>query len=737
MVRKLTLVVALLLALAAAGGPRALGGTPGPLSASTDPIDFKTIAVGDSPTIHVTITNEGGSAVTISGISTSNGGGDLSASGCPGAVLDPGNACDVNVTYSPSASGALPAGASLDIADDDASSPQSFGVQGSAVARRFAFSSTASPGFGTVAVGDTSNAKQVTVHNQTDFQADPDAHMTGPDASDFNLSGCGSAVGGGNDCTANVTFSPSRQGFESATLQVDGDTFTFTGTGAEQVAVSPLELAFGDQHVGTNSAAQPVTVTNNRDQAVTANVSNGNALDYNVDGSDCTNSQLAAHQSCTIWVVFSPNAVGIQAGTLTVEGHDVKLSGRGTAAIAAVAPGSISFGNEPIFTQSAAHFVTVTNTGNEDLHLAAPTLGGTNPAEFTISDTCQTSSPLPPNAQCTITVTFVPSVQLAVDAVLQIGSDANNGTQTVDLHGTGTASAVVFAPGPVAFERPHHAGTFSSPKTVTLTNRTSGPLTISRVHLGGPNPKSFRITAGTCAGRILAADATCTETVRFAPNDAGVKAASLTVNDDGPNAPHSVALTGTATYPRDDVAVRGAVGCDATRITWRRGGTSRRFARTVIVRSRTHVPTGPNDGTRIRHAAGVLNDGGLRHFTTYRYRVFALYHSRTRPGTLNHSRGVVLRLRTGQICRPMDGAVISDTTPTATWLRHSTLFGYSFLLFRGGEQVQQKRSLHARSFTFSGRRHLRHDSTYTLFLYAYPRSQPEGTFIGRTTFHVR
>ena len=144
------------------------------------------------------------------------------------------------------------------------------------------------------------------------------------------------------------------------------------------------------------------------------------------------------------------------------------------------------------------------------------------------------------------------------------------------------------------------------------------------------------------------------------------------------------------------------MGCDATKLTWRRGGSSRRFDRTVIVRRRTHIPAGPHDGTRLPHGAGVLHDRGLRHFTTYQYRVFALYRSRTRPGTLNHSRGVILRLHTGQICTPMDHGVISDTTPTAVWLPHSTLFGYSFLLFHAGDQVQQKRSLHARSFTFSG-----------------------------------
>ena len=732
--RKLVLLTAALLAVA--GGQDAFGGTPGPLSANPDPIDFQTVAAGDTPTIGVDITNtDDVNTVTITSVGTSGGGGDLSVgNACDGKALAPHDTCTVNVTYSPSTSGSIPGGASLDVTDDDASSPQSFAIQGSAVTHRFVFTSTPNASFGTVAVGDTAGPKQLTVHNQTSFSADPNAHMNGN--GDFNLSGCGSQVGGGNDCTASVTFSPSSQGAESATLQIDGDSFGFSGTGADQVTVGPASLPFGDQHVGTNSTPLPVTVTNNRTQAISVNFTNNNTADYGVNASDCS-GQLASGASCTLQVTFSPNSIGQQNGTLTVEGHGVSMTGRGTAATIETTPGSISFGNQPVFTQSNTVTVTVRNTGNEAMHIAAPSVGGNNPLQFTVSDNCQGASPLPAGGQCTVTVTFTPSLVAPLSATLNINTDAISGSDAVSLSGTGTPSAVAFSPGPVPFKRPHHAGTYSRPKTITLTNRTSGPLTISSVHLGGPNPRSFRITGGTCRGATIPADGTCTETVRFAPNEVGVKGASLDVTDSGPNSPHSVALTGTSTYPRDDVAVRGAVGCDATKISFRRGGKSHRFDRTVIVRSHTHVPRGPHDGTRLPHGAGVLHDRGLRHFTTYQYRVFALYRSRTRPGTFNHSRGVILHLRTGQLCTPMDGAVISDTSPTASWLAHSTLFGYSFLLFHGEDQVQQKRSLHSRSFTFSGRRRLRHGRTYTLFLYAYPASQPDGVFIGSTTFRVR
>jgi hypothetical protein len=734
------LVVAIAAVLALTGGSSAFGGTPGPLSANPDPVDFGTIAVSDAPaTVTVDITNTDDVAtITIGTVNTSGGGGDLSSdNGCDGAALDPHTSCQVKVTYNPSSEGSLGGGASLDVTDDDASSPQSFTIQGSAVSNRFTFTSPPSGNFGPVAIGDTSGPKQFTAHNQTSFDADPKAKITGSDAPDFNLSGCGSNVNGGGNCTASVTFSPSSVGPKSAMLQIDGDSVALSGTGVDPVTVQPTDLTFADQHVGTNSPAQPITVTNNQGQSITVNVS-GNPADYNVNASDCTGHQLGGNgATCTISVAFSPNSQGQHNETLTVEGQSVSLSGRGTAATANATPGSISFGNQPVFTQSATQTVTVTNNGNESMTMGAPALTGPGFDQFAISDGCQPVSPIAPGAHCSITVLFSPTSQGAQDAVLQINTSATNGQQTVQLHGTGTPSPIVFFPGPAPFNRPHHAGTFSTPKTITLTNRTSGPITISAVHLGGLNPRSFRITAGNCAGSTLAADGSCTEKVRFAPNDVGVKSASLVVDDDGPNSPHSVQLSGRATYPKDDVSVRGAAGCDATKITWRRGGASRRFDKTVIVRSRTHIPTGPSDGTRLPHGAGVLHDRGLHHFTAYDYRVFALYRSHTRPGTLNHSRGIILRLRTGEICTPMDGAVIGDTTPTASWLRHATIFGYSFRLFHGGEEVQKPRFVHSTSFTFTGRRRLHHGFTYTLFLYAYPASQPEGTSIGRTTFRVR
>jgi ASPM-SPD-2-Hydin domain-containing protein len=728
MMRKLTLVIVVL--LAATSGPTALGAVG--VAVNPGDLSFGRVATGDSPTQQEKITNGSGADAVIALDTGSNGAFSIVNDNCTGPLPD-GQNCTFGVQYNPSSAGG---DSSTLTVDEGAAGTDTFALSGTGVANRFIFTNPpGNPDFGNVAIGDTSGSKQITITNNTDYPDNPNVHLGGSDPGQFSESDdCGSNVA--NSCTAMVSFQPTSQGGKSANLQIDSDSFQFTGTGIGQFDVSPLSLSFGTQRVNTASTAQPITFTNHRNNAVNVIVSNGNSADYNVDDSNCVGG-VPAGQSCLVNVVFQPNTAGSQPGTVTVQGQDVSLSGTGTLPGASVSPGSIGFGNQPVSTSSAIRTITVTNNGSENLVFSQATLTGANPAQFTLSDTCFAASPLQPGDQCTMSVQFFPTSVGSASAVVQVNDNAPGSPQTVNVSGTGTPSAVVFKPSPVQFKRPHHAGTFSTPRTLTLTNKTNGPITVSKVGLAGQNPNSFRITGGNCPGATLPADGSCNETVRFAPNEVGVKGASLMVNDSGANSPHALALTGISTYPRDDVAVHGAAGCDATKITFRRGGSSSRFDRTVIVRSRTHIPTGPNDGTRRPHGAGVLHDRELDHFAAYEYRVFALYRSHTRPGTLNHSRGIILRLRTGEICTPMDGGVISDTTPTISWLKHSTLFGYSFLLFHAGDQVQQKRSVHATSFTLSGRRRLHHGLTYTLFLYAYPPAHPEGTPIGRTTFRVR
>ena len=218
-----------------------------------------------------------------------------------------------------------------------------------------------------------------------------------------------------------------------------------------------------------------------------------------------------------------------------------------------------------------------------------------------------------------------------------------------------------FAPSSVTFVTPITAGTGSPVHTVTVSNTTNASLPITGISIVGTNPKNFIRSADTCSGTTLTpngASSTCTVNVEFTPSAAGQRTALLQVNDSGPIAPHSheVTLTGTGLYPNDPKSVRGTVGCSSVRITWV-SPTATRYAGIQVVRNHAHFPTSPADGTTVPHTAvGVAVDKGLKHFTTYYYRVFARYHSLTHPGSLNYSAGVHFKEHTGEICTPQNGA---------------------------------------------------------------------------------
>jgi hypothetical protein len=83
----------------------------------------------------------------------------------------------------------------------------------------------------------------------------------------------------------------------------------------------------------------------------------------------------------------------------------------------------------------------------------------------------------------------------------------------------------------------------SAPKNVTLSNSGNTALSIGSIALAGANVPSFSQT-NNC-GSTLAADGSCTIAVRFKPNSAVSKSASISIHDNAAGSPQSVALSGT------------------------------------------------------------------------------------------------------------------------------------------------------------------------------------------------
>jgi hypothetical protein len=91
-------------------------------------------AVGaQSGTSTVTVTNIGGSAVTVSGVTSANAGEfPLLANTCAGSVVQPGGSCQVGIAFKPSAPGAR--SSSITIASNGSGNPQAITASGNGVA---------------------------------------------------------------------------------------------------------------------------------------------------------------------------------------------------------------------------------------------------------------------------------------------------------------------------------------------------------------------------------------------------------------------------------------------------------------------------------------------------------------------------------------------------------------------------------------------------------------------------
>ncbi len=580
--------------------------------------------------------------------------------------------------------------------------------------------------------------------------------LTGSNDFTIGTDNCnGAQLDPGNTCTVDIIFAPTSNGGENATLTINDDdstdgqqqqTIDLGGTGvATQFSLSgPRDV--GDQRVASTSGDQVETVTNNTDYSANPSgpsITGSGSGDFNVTGNNCSGS-VAGLATCTINVNFAPTGLGSTSATLNAGGQSVTLTGNGVAPNASLTPPSFGFGSQPVATSATTTF-TLQNTGTSPLNYGSTTEGGSNPGDFTENDAGCTGASLAPNATCPITVTFDPTTTGSRSATVTVhDDDPNNPTQTVTVTGNGTPSSVGFSPSSVTFVTPIPAGTASPVHTVTVSNTTNSNLPITGMSIVGANPKNFIKSADTCTGANLGPNQTCTIHVEFTPSAAGLRTALLQVRDTGPIAPHQhqVTLTGTGTYPHDPKRVRGSVGCASSRITWV-SPTATRFAGTIVVRNHAHFPVNAGDGTVVRHPAGAAADTGLKHFTTYYYRVFAKYHSLTHAGGVNYSAGVRLKERTGEICTPQNGARISDLTPTFTWLRANTQNGYAFVLQHSGETIwinytKQTQWHIPASWRYNKATHrLGHERSYAFYLYAYPSSHPKGILIGKVAFTTR
>ena len=252
-----------------------------------------------------------------------------------------------------------------------------------------------------------------------------------------------------------------------------GTTYTFTvslrnavGTGAPsalsnpvtpstvQLKPSPPE-AFGPVPVGVTSDPVVMTVSNSGPgpvQISPAFLDGANAADFQITADGCANQTLSgAFQSCQVSVVFRPGSAGDEVAYIHLPNNGPVGDSNGVLLGTGTGPGGYlsrspipnaccfaDFGVVPVGTTSPSQSLTLTNHGNQPLHIFSVAMqqGGQG---FSISSQNCAGATLPAGGatSCQVAVVFAPTGAGFFSDSVQVNSDAVNGQLSDGVNGQG------------------------------------------------------------------------------------------------------------------------------------------------------------------------------------------------------------------------------------------------------------------------------------------------------------
>jgi hypothetical protein len=260
---------------------------------------------------------------------------------------------------------------------------------------------------------------------------------------------------------------------------------------------------------------------------------------------DCTT--LAIGAACTVQIRFAPTTPGSKSATLGVSGSpggavtSTLTGSASTPAALALAPSMADLGAVSVGSSGVPMPFTVTNPGGSPSGPLISTLTGTDAAQFVLMPgTCGVA--LAPGANCSLTVSFRPTVAGPRSATLVV-SGMPGGSVSAALIGAGvTPAALAISPAAMDFGTILLGGA-PSDRMFAVTN-TGGALA-SMLMTGASGP-GFTLLMNGCTAP-LPPMATCSVVVRFAPTMGGAHNGSLVVS--GPGVMAAASLTGTGASP--------------------------------------------------------------------------------------------------------------------------------------------------------------------------------------------
>ncbi|MBJ6750324.1 choice-of-anchor D domain-containing protein [Geomonas anaerohicana] len=528
------------------------------------------LAFGDQPygsvsaAKTITLTNGGRSDLTVTSVALAGanpGEFAVTANNCV-ATLAPAAGCSISVTFNPTVAAA--ANASLTINSDDPARPAlSVPVTGTGIASALATLNPLQLIFDPQLVATTSAAKTISLANTGNQDLGVSAiRLTGGTVADFSVShDCPVTLVPAASCTISVTATPSLAGTVLADLAIDTTSpaastaivpLSVIGTAPIAVA-NPTSLNFANQFAKSASAARQVVISNAGTAPLVVSgigFAGANPGDFS-QSSNCAGGPIAVGASCTVNVVFTPQAMGNRAANLAVATSDpvtplvnVALAGTGVAPVGSVAPASLSYGNVLVNTSSLPQTVTVSNQSSTTaLQISAITLTGTDPTHFSLTSSC--GSTVAPGGSCSVAISFTPLAEGAKSAALTVVSnDPFNGTPagTFSVPLTGLGTTITLSSQALYFGA-QVVNNNSSKQIVSILNTSDLPMAVSDIAMGGVNPGDFTQTNG-CPPTLVGGES-CTINIKFRPTAPGPRSATLYIYDSAAGSPQSIPISGT------------------------------------------------------------------------------------------------------------------------------------------------------------------------------------------------
>ncbi len=485
----------------------------GGVSASPNPIDFGTVALGSTITyssLHsfnsITVTNNNPATITITSVAPQTAGDfTVSSNNClttlqPPAQFSFTNTCTFDVTFAPTVNGAEPTNKIV----------VTYNVTGGASGQQFLIPLTGVGSNALVAMPNPLN-----VSTAVGNTLNPTITIGNGSASTINITAVGAITGAG---AANYTVS-----FEFCTgtaLQPTGSAF---GTTCQ------ISLNFAPTAPGTNVAAQiPVS--------------------YNIGGGA---TQMLA-------VNLSGSATAAQVSITPSQAPPTPL----------VFPSS-GLPNQGINTQSLVLSVLVTNTGNDVLNITSVKITGTNSNDFALApqnsnsgsqyptiNACSSfgfGNSIQPGQSCTIPLTFTPAPPplpggSTRSATLTITDNAYpSKTQTVPLEGNAISGSVTVSPTSLSFPDTNVGS--SATQSVLVTNGSSSAVTVTSVTFGTTSysvDAAQTLNACSSSKPLSAFTGSCVVYIKFSPKT-GANPDTATIHTSA-NSP-TVTLSGNGVNP--------------------------------------------------------------------------------------------------------------------------------------------------------------------------------------------